>query len=65
MFFIINIADYRTGGEWFNICVAIGWIIYAVITIIIEVVVPEVFVHRFVVSIIVILVCLNHSLSFL
>ena len=65
MFFIINIADYRTGGEWFNICVAIGWIIYAVITIIIEVAVPEVFVHRFVVSIIVILVCLNHSLSFL
>ncbi|XP_003389011.1 PREDICTED: uncharacterized protein LOC100635744 [Amphimedon queenslandica] len=46
IFFIINAADYRTGGEWFNIMVAIGWIVYAIIVIVIEVFILNFYVHR-------------------
>ncbi|XP_019856118.1 PREDICTED: uncharacterized protein LOC109584730 [Amphimedon queenslandica] len=46
LFFILTIADYRSGGEWYNGTLALWWIVYAIITIIIEVVLIGIFVHR-------------------
>lgn len=50
IFLIMNAADYYTGGEWFNVLVAVGWIAFAVIAIVIEVFIPGVYIHRLVVS---------------